>query len=178
MTIALSFICLGSYFTVVRNPRFPALLGELAFVNNYLMVSLGILLTIVCVFGFFAISNGKVQLLKWYAILLTICLIIQFGAVAAALCYFQASYAWNADRLTSIMVNEYEEANEKVFNARLGAIIHPSNIYYGGCMAAISDKLKETLFIILVVLLALAAVEFIGVILACCYWRAPKYAYE
>ncbi|BHF65165.1 hypothetical protein SprV_0200817400 [Sparganum proliferum] len=203
MTIALSFICLGSYFTVVRNPRFPALLGELAFVNNYLM----------------------------YAILLTICLIIQFGAVGAALVYFQASYAWNADRLTSIMVNEYEEANEKVFNAvnglqqefqccgsrnyrdwtrsryaektygekvdtnstkpkrvpssccigpykNCGSIIHPSNIYYGGCMAAISDKLKETLFIILVVLLALAAVEFIGVILACCYWRAPKYAYE
>uniref|UniRef100_A0A0X3PP00 Tetraspanin n=1 Tax=Schistocephalus solidus TaxID=70667 RepID=A0A0X3PP00_SCHSO len=231
MTIALSFICLGSYFTIVRNPRFPALLGEIAFINNYLMISLGILLTIVCIFGFFAISNGEVRLLKWYAILLTICLVIQFGAVGAALGYFQASYAWNADRLTSIMVNEYEETNEKIFNAvnglhkefqccgsrsyrdwahslyaekasgekvnknstkpkhvpfscciapytNCGSIIHPSNIYYGGCMAAISDKLRETLFIILVVLLALAVVEFIGVILACCYWKAPKYAYE
>ncbi|KAH8877437.1 CD151 antigen [Schistosoma japonicum] len=51
---------------------------------------------------------------------------------------------------------------------------HPSNVFYEGCMESILLNLREQYYIICVVALALVFVEFFGVILACCYSKAPK----
>uniref|UniRef100_A0A5K3EJE0 PRA1 family protein n=1 Tax=Mesocestoides corti TaxID=53468 RepID=A0A5K3EJE0_MESCO len=62
--IALAFIGLGAYFTVTRNSYLPMLLGELAYINNYLLIGIGILLSVVCIFGLVAISNNDPAVLK------------------------------------------------------------------------------------------------------------------
>ncbi|CDS42481.1 tetraspanin [Echinococcus multilocularis] len=228
--IALAFIGLGIYLSVVRNPILPLLLGETAYVNTYLLICIGILLIVVCIFGFVAISKNDTPSLKLYATILALALILQFCAAAAAVIYYKLAYGWNADALILKMNNEYHLADtdttravddlQKQFrccgarnyrdwhgtgfeikskiplnktstitsvvpssccigpHAECGRIIHPSNIYYKGCMSAITDELNSTLFIICIVLLALAVVELVGMILACCYWRAPKYTYS
>ncbi|CAH8529049.1 unnamed protein product [Schistosoma intercalatum] len=55
-----------------------------------------------------------------------------------------------------------------------GTLPHPSNVYNEGCMESILLNLREQYYIICVVVLALVFVEFFGVILACCYSKAPK----
>ncbi|CAH8504114.1 unnamed protein product [Schistosoma turkestanicum] len=55
-----------------------------------------------------------------------------------------------------------------------GTLPHPSNVYNEGCMESILLNLREQYYIICVVALALVSVEFFGVILACCYSKAPK----
>ncbi|VDL61634.1 unnamed protein product [Hymenolepis diminuta] len=230
VAIALAFIGLGTYFTVIRNPLLPLLFGEMVYINTYLFIGLGILLTIVCIFGFVAISRNVPPILRLYAIVLTIALILQFCAAAAALIYYRLALNWNAEALSYRMKNEYHlhdnditrsvdelqkqykccgawnyhdwqwsglENNSKLAvseNSKTpsivpnsccigpypecGKIIHPSNIYYKGCILKITEELNSTLFIICVVLFGLAIVELVGVILACCYWKAPKHAYS
>ncbi|VDM36221.1 unnamed protein product [Hydatigera taeniaeformis] len=199
MGIAMAFIGLGIYLSLTRNPILPVLLGETAYVNTYLLICIGILLIVVCVFGFVAISKNEIKHLKW------------FCAATAAVVYYKLAYGWNTDALISKLHNEYHLADavaaravddlQKQFrccgardyrdwygtgfeitskitsnrtstipsivpnsccigpHAECGKIIHPSNIYYKGCMSAVTDELNSNLFIICVVLLGLAVVE-------------------
>nr|CDS27217.1 cd151 antigen [Hymenolepis microstoma] len=205
-------------------------MGETVYINIYLFISLGILLVLVCILGFVAISKNNPPILRLYAIVLAIAFILHLCVAAVALLYYHFAMNWNAETLFNKMKNEYHLQDNDVTHAvdelqkqykccgswsyhdwqwsgfennskletsenskkpsivpnscciglypECGKIIHPSNIYYKGCISKITEELNSTLFIICVLLFGLAIVELIGVILACCYWKAPKHAYN
>ncbi|KAA3673392.1 CD151 antigen [Paragonimus westermani] len=55
-----------------------------------------------------------------------------------------------------------------------GYLPHPSNVRHQGCIDSIFGRLRDRYYTICVVALTLIIVEFIGVILACCYAEALK----
>ncbi|VDN96005.1 unnamed protein product [Rodentolepis nana] len=117
MAIALAFIGLGIYFSIIRNPLLPVLMGETVYINTYLFIGLGILLVLVCIFGFVAISKNSPPMLKLYAIVLAIALILHLCVATAALLYYHFGMQWNAEALSNIMKNEYHLQDNDVTRA-------------------------------------------------------------
>ncbi|VDP88631.1 unnamed protein product [Echinostoma caproni] len=68
--IALALISLGAYLLIVRYSFVPNLLGEIAYINHFLLFAVGILLIATCIVGFLGAANGDSCLLltvKWLA---------------------------------------------------------------------------------------------------------------
>ncbi|THD18962.1 Tetraspanin [Fasciola hepatica] len=226
LLIALALISLAAYLLLVRYSFVPNLLGEIAYVNHFLLVVVGILLIAACIIGFVGAANGNSCLLLTYAWILAVILLLQLTTGILAFCFSNLFQEWLAGRLRYTLQERYSRGQTDVdkavdlvqqkfkccgskayhdwkqsafqnntkadvpdlfgFGLRVpdsccirsvkdcGALPHPSNVYHQGCIAEISDKLRERYFIIYVVALSLILVEFFGVILACCYSKAPK----
>lgn len=117
LIIALALLSLGSYFIIMRLSFVPILVGEVAYVNHFLLFVIGILLIIACVIGFVGVSKKDVQLLTAYAGLLTCVLLVQIATGILALCYSELFQDWFALRLRTTMQTRYTPVESDIFSA-------------------------------------------------------------
>lgn len=222
---ALTLIGLGIFLFVIRPSFASNLLGEIVYLNHFLLFVVGGLLLIACVIGFIGASNGNSNLLLTYAWMLVAILLIQLTTGILAFFFSNVLSEWFADRLlftiqyrysnningvdaavdliqqkfkccgsrffrdwqnSIFQNNSMKDSTDSDYKMRLpdsccirivkhcGLQPHPSNVHHKGCIEAIFLRLREQYYIICVVVLALVFVEFFGVVLACCYSKAPK----
>ncbi|KAG5446472.1 cd63 antigen [Clonorchis sinensis] len=107
LLVALVFVGLGSYLVATRLAYIPKLLGEVAYVNHFLLFSIGLSLIAVCIFGFVGVSKKDPKLLMAFCWILGIIVCVQLATGILALCFSEFFQDWLAGRMRSTMQKSY-----------------------------------------------------------------------
>ncbi|KAF8560796.1 hypothetical protein P879_08059 [Paragonimus westermani] len=228
LLVAIGLISLGSYLLIMRLRVVSTLIGEVAYINHFLLFTVGVLLIVACIVGFVGVAKKDRNLLITFSLMLGTVLFLQLATSILALCFSELFQEWLASRLQFTMQNNYAASDSNVDNAvdfvqqkfkccgslgfrdwkssifhnstdsdfkrrdifnygmrvpdsccirkveDCGYLPHPSNVRHQGCIDSIFGGLRDRYYTICVVALTLITVEFIGVILACCYAEALK----
>ncbi|KAM7292599.1 CD151 antigen [Ixodes scapularis] len=85
-------------------------------------------------------------------------------------------------RLKPRTPNKVPDSCCKTTTSGCGGLVHPSNVYYDGCINALDEQIREHLIIVGAVGLGICLVQVFGMIFSCClylrlrdYRRHPQY---
>ncbi|KAA0201109.1 Tetraspanin [Fasciolopsis buskii] len=117
LLIALALISLAAYLLLVRYSFVPNLLGEVAYVNHFLLIVVGTLLIATCIIGFVGAANGNCCLLLAYAWILAIILVLQLSTGILAFCFSNLFQEWLAGRLRFTLQERYSQSHSDVDKA-------------------------------------------------------------